>query len=350
MAAGEAMPARRKWVGWISPVLSTSVALFVVAAVLAPLGRGRDRRQKCLARVAKSSGPSPLPGPAQHPGSHLVEGRRLRPNQLSGLPPTRGILARSGGLWPRADPGRRSDHEVAFFPGAWGEFEWECVELSMRWMYLAWGVNPYPADGWDVVLDYNLPSYKAKYNPNGPQLVAVNNGTIGAVPQPGDVVSVARSQAEPYGHTDVVVSNAIDPEGNGTITVIQQNGGPGNNGWATYPVNNWLVGDGVSGWLHDPAWTVQRPVIGFSGPSGFTARIAAPGNVYQLLTPAVASIAVAGDAGTTGTNGNAIYGYIDPDGNFWFGELVRRAGPLSPEVPSRLRSHFPLGEHRFSAI
>ena len=44
-----------------------------------------------------------------------------------------------------------SDHVVSFFPGAWGELEWECVELSMRWMYLAWGVNPYPADGWDVV-------------------------------------------------------------------------------------------------------------------------------------------------------------------------------------------------------
>ena len=29
------------------------------------------------------------------------------------------------------------DYLVRFFSGAWGEYEWECVELSMRFMYLA---------------------------------------------------------------------------------------------------------------------------------------------------------------------------------------------------------------------
>src|SRR5271157_4148256 len=71
-----------------------------------------------------------------------------------------------------------TDHLVDYFPGAWGEFEWECVELSMRWMYLAWGVNPYPADGWDVVRNYNLSAYRALYNPDGPDLIVVNNGTV----------------------------------------------------------------------------------------------------------------------------------------------------------------------------
>jgi hypothetical protein len=210
-----------------------------------------------------------------------------------------------------------SDHPVSFFPGAWGELEWECVELSMRWMYLAWGVNPYPANGWDVVRNYDLGNNGAEYNPNGPQLVVVENGTLGAVPQPGDVISVARTPQNIYGHTAVVTANAVDAQGNGTITIIQQNGGSGNDGWATYPVNDWVVGDGVSGWLHNPAWTFQRPLVGFTGPAGFEARIAAPGNAYELVATGAGPIATAGGAGAIGTNGDAIYGYIDKDGNFF---------------------------------
>ena len=72
--------------------------------------------------------------PANYPGSHPL-GAHWHGLVACGPGPTQG----------------GSDHSVAFFPGAWGEFEWECVELSMRWMYLAWGVNPYPANGWDVV-------------------------------------------------------------------------------------------------------------------------------------------------------------------------------------------------------
>ena len=205
---------------------------------------------------------------------------------------------------------------VYFFPGAWGELEWECVELSMRWMYLAWGVNPYPADGWDVVRDYGLASIKAKYNPDGPQLVVVANGTVGAVPQPGDVVSVRRTQDDRFGHTAVVTANAVDPQGNGTITLIQQNGGVGNNGWATYAVNNWVVADGVTGWLHNPSWTLQWPLVGYTGPAGFQARITAPGNSYGLVATNASSISVSGYAGATGANGDAIYGYIDQSGDF----------------------------------
>ena len=208
-----------------------------------------------------------------------------------------------------------SDHVVYFFPGAWGELEWECVELSMRWMYLAWGVNPYPADGWDVVRDY--PIYRARYNPSGPQLVVVTNGTVGAAPQPGDVVSIGRTQYDEFGHTAVVTATAVDAQGNGTITLIQQNGGAGNDGWTTYAVNNWVVADGVTGWLHNPLWTYQWPLVGFTNQSVFQAGVVAPGNGYAQVTTNASSIAVSGYAGATGTNGNALYGYIDQDGNFF---------------------------------
>ena len=200
--------------------------------------------------------------PANYPGSHPL-GASWHGLVACGPGPTQG----------------GSDHLVEFYPGAWGELEWECVELSMRWMYLAWGVNPYPADGWDVVSNYGAASERLQ--PDGPQLDVVSNGTLGAVPQPGDVISVARTVQDGFGHTAVVTANAVNAAGDGTITVIQQNGGPGNDGWATYPVSNWTVGDGVSGWLHNPAWSFQRPVVGYSGSNGFEARVAAPGNSYQ---------------------------------------------------------------------
>jgi hypothetical protein len=324
MAAGEPTRASKGWAGWIPALLAMSIALLIVVVVLDPIASAKvnkpggppaaGQRLKPARVVARRSVGAPgwwkggSCDPANYPGSHPL-GASWHGLIACGPGPTQG--------------GR--DHTVSFFPGSWGELEWECVELSMRWMYQAWGVNPYPANGWDVVRGYNLANNKAAYNPDGPQLKVVTNGTLGAVPQPGDVISVARTASNPYGHTAVVTASAVNANGDGTITIIQQNGGVGNDGWASYPVSDWLVGDGVSGWLHDPAWSFQRPVIGYSSTGGVAARIAAPGNAYQALATGPGSIAVAGDAGVTGTNGKAIYGYIDPSGDF----LVRRASSAS---------------------
>ena len=65
---------------------------------------------------------------------------------------------RAGTASPLADRGPNRggyDWPVEFFPDAWGELEWECVELSMRWLYLEYGVRPYPANGSGVVWDYS---------------------------------------------------------------------------------------------------------------------------------------------------------------------------------------------------
>ena len=51
-------------------------------------------------------------------------------------------------------PTPRPNRPVQFFPGAWGELEWQCVELSMRFMYVAYGVKPYGANGKDVYANY----------------------------------------------------------------------------------------------------------------------------------------------------------------------------------------------------
>jgi len=185
------------------------------------------------------------------------------------------------------------------------------------------------------VRDYNAGDNKAVYNPDGPDLVVVRNGTVGAVPQPGDVVSVGRTPYDSFGHTAVVTANAVDREGNGTITLIQQNGGAGNNGWVSYPVDKWVVGYGVTSWLHNPSWTAQWPLVGYNGPEGFEARVAAPGNSYEPIVSGATSIAVAGDIGSGGANGEPIYGYLDQNGEF----RVRRASsPTWSLVATRVQS------------
>lgn len=150
------------------------------------------------------------------------------------------------------------DFEVHFFEGAWGEFEWECVELAMRWMYLAWGAAPYGANGNTVVSNY----------PNGqtgwPAVRVIRNGARFASPEPGDVLSIDNGDA--FGHAEVVSSSNVNSSGDGTITAVTENFGATNDGWISLNVSDWTVTDGVPGdtvlgWLHNPAWSAQLPVM-----------------------------------------------------------------------------------------
>jgi hypothetical protein len=129
---------------------------------------------------------------------------------------------------------------VHFFAGAWGEYEWECVELAMRYLYLDQGVLPYSANGSQVV--WNFP---------GAALEQVANGTAGQAPQPGDVLSAGSTST--FGHSMLVAASRVDGSGNGTIDVVEQNASL--KGQRTDVVTNWQVQDSpaISGWLHDPA-------------------------------------------------------------------------------------------------
>ncbi|MHB1987921.1 MAG: CHAP domain-containing protein [Acidimicrobiales bacterium] len=172
------------------------------------------------------------------------------------------LSARLGAAWdglvacgPGTNEGGR-DSVVHFFTGSWGELEWQCVELSMRWMYLAWGVPPYPANGNQIVDNY------ARYNQSGPKLTVVQNGTQGVAPQPGDVLEL--DDGDSYGHTEVVTSSAVDSSGNGAIEVITQNLNSPTNGWYRLTVKDWEVNGGfgrVVDWLHNPAWSLQEPIV-----------------------------------------------------------------------------------------
>lgn len=149
---------------------------------------------------------------------------------------------------PRPGADGSPNRLVRFFPGAWGELEWQCVELSMRFMYLAYGVNPYGANGGDVYANYSTVY--------GGGLVKVANGTVGTPPEPGDVLSFGATVSSSAGHTGVVASSTVDGNGNGTVRILSQN--DTTDGWRTLTVSNWVVTAGVPGlgaipgWLHSP--------------------------------------------------------------------------------------------------
>jgi len=149
---------------------------------------------------------------------------------------------------PRPSADKVPDRLVRFFNGAWGEQEWECVELAMRFMYLAYGVSPYNANGKDVYANYTPAA--------GGGLVKVADGTAGTPPAPGDVITFGAAPSTPLGHVGVVESVAMDVNGNGTVRILSQNDTA--DGWRTLNVHNWSV-DGATagvgptvGWLHKP--------------------------------------------------------------------------------------------------
>ena len=139
-------------------------------------------------------------------------------------------------------PGKRDGLEVRWI-GAVTVYEWQCVELVMRYLYLQYGISPYSGNGKDIVNNYK-----------GSRFVLVNNGTVGRAPKPGDVISF--NPTAEFGHTAIVVDSNVDASGNGSIRTLNQN--LTRDGYSTLQVKQWVVqpadGSGPAiGWLHDPA-------------------------------------------------------------------------------------------------
>jgi hypothetical protein len=163
---------------------------------------------------------------------------------------------------PRPYYDNAPDVTVNFFPGSWGVYEWECVELSMRFLYLMYGIAPYQANGSQVVWNYS-----------GSLLVKIPNSTAGQAPQPNDVLSYGSTSTS--GHTSVVTASDVNGNGNGTVTVIEENAAV--SGSSTLTVTNWSVaGDAgtVSGWLHSTLF--PGPFNKSSPVNGATNQLANP--------------------------------------------------------------------------
>ncbi len=140
-----------------------------------------------------------------------------------------------------------TNYLVRFYGGAWGEYEWQCVELAMRYLYLVDGVGPYSANGSQVVWDYT-----------GTALRQIGNGTAYEAPVPGAILSYGSTSTS--GHTSVVSSVSVNSAGNGTITVVEQD--DTTNGTTTMQVSNWVVQGNpypVSGWLQAPSSSAPAP-------------------------------------------------------------------------------------------
>ncbi|HEX9988213.1 MAG TPA: CHAP domain-containing protein [Chloroflexia bacterium] len=130
-------------------------------------------------------------------------------------------------------PGSRSEYDLRAFMkrGDFGILEWECVEISIRFMYMAYGIPqlPFGTNGSDVVRRY-------ANSTEGQKLVLVKNGTTGQAPRPGDILSYG--QPGTVGHTSVCIESKVDPAtGNGKILVIEQNNS--DSGIASITVKNW---------------------------------------------------------------------------------------------------------------
>ena len=127
--------------------------------------------------------------------------------------------------------------------GTWGGIsEWQCTELSERYMYLAGYISgQYAGNGGQLVA--NFP---------GTGLTAENSGAGPTSPALGDVVSMGTTHVE--GHTALVLANHVNSSGNGYITILQQNFT--SNGSGTMNVVNGALQSEESGytasWLHDP--------------------------------------------------------------------------------------------------
>jgi hypothetical protein len=122
-----------------------------------------------------------------------------------------------------------------------GVLEFECVELVMSYMYLADNINPYGANGNQVVSAYTGSTLLQESS---------NNNAINANLSPGDILSWNNSSTD--GHTSLVSAVNIDGSGNGTITTIEQNASA--NGTFTYPVSDWVLN--TEGYC----WRNQKPI------------------------------------------------------------------------------------------
>jgi hypothetical protein len=132
-------------------------------------------------------------------------------------------------------------HLVHFFPGAHGEFEFQCVEMVMRFLYLEWGIAPWAGNANTIK---NSPPSSVVFYPNGTHAIV-----------PGDIIAEDGAVPNSTGHDVIVTDVNVDGNGTGTIGIFEQNSHSG--GRRSLSVENWTVapdawtwGSPIQGWLH----------------------------------------------------------------------------------------------------
>jgi hypothetical protein len=154
-----------------------------------------------------------------------------------------------------------SDKLESGIPGV-GQYEFECAELSDRYLVQRYGINGAGGNGNQVVDNF--------YNSYSSRFQRFANGSH-TPPVAGDVVSYSVGGSG-FGHTGVVIASNVNSSGNGTISMVHENWNenastPGE--WDNIPVSNWNVTEvtgqgGTVEWLHNPADGTQTPPAGFN--------------------------------------------------------------------------------------
>lgn len=146
--------------------------------------------------------------------------------------------------------GHPSSDRLESVPGV-GQYEFECAELSDRYLVQRYGISGAGGNGNQVVDNfYNAyPSTFQRYVNGDPN-----------PPVAGDVISFSVGGTG-FGHTGVVIASNVDSSGNGTISMVHENWNENPNTpgeWDSIPVTGWRVEEvtgqgGTVAWLHNPA-------------------------------------------------------------------------------------------------
>lgn len=138
------------------------------------------------------------------------------------------------------------------------EDEWQCTELSKRFLYLEYGVKSLSQTwGYNTVDKYST-TYPTQF------YRVPNDGSAQLYPKPGDVISYGTSSP---GHTAVVQSVGGEGGGNATVTLLEQNAS--GTGLTYQNFQNWQFQNGidndpnntntVTGWLTPLKWNDVSP-------------------------------------------------------------------------------------------
>ncbi len=203
-----------------------------------------------------------------------------------------------------------TDYLVHFYAGAVGQYEFQSVELVMRFLYLEWNIAPWA--GVANTIKNSLPASMVFY---------ANDGSHKLVT--GDILTEDASAQNPTGHSMVVIGVTLDANRNGTVQFMEQNASTA--GQRTLNVVNGVVqpdafvwGQTIQGWLHyksnqddgdfDPTFTPG------TGPNGrvnaialkANGRIQIAGNFTSYDGTSINRVARLNTDGTLDTSFNAV--------------------------------------------
>jgi CHAP domain len=117
-------------------------------------------------------------------------------------------------------PGAGNGAPVYPYPGSLWTPGYQCVEFAERYLYARFGIRMSILTNGDQVAAHYATNFAALF-------MLVKNGTPRRAPADGDVLSMSTSpgfDSASGGHTAVVQASAVDAAGDGTITIVEENG------------------------------------------------------------------------------------------------------------------------------